>query len=318
MKKIPRPYTYNDLVDLYINKNMDQREIAELFNVNRSLVGKDLKAMGIIKTEEAKKECFDKKFKASIEKTQLEYLYIEKNYSQEELAQLFNVNERTIRRYLKEYEIQKSFELQQEKALQSNLERYGVPYFSLSDKAKNQRSQMVEKMRSTNLKKYGVANSAQNKQVVEKMRQTVREKYGVESVAHLPEVQKKKSKRYAYDGLFFDSSWELALWIYAKDHNQYIEREPCKFLYIYNNQEYCYFPDFKYEDVILEIKGDWCLENDSLINPFDRSQDGKSAAKLECMKEHGVVLWTRADVEFALVYVNQTYGLHYLQKFRNL
>lgn len=40
------------------------------------------------------------------------------------------------------------------------------------------------------------------------------------------EIRRKACKKYNYEGQMFDSSWELALWIYAKDHNEEIERDP--------------------------------------------------------------------------------------------
>ena len=70
-------------------------------------------------------------------------------------------------------------------------------------------------------------------------------KYGC-WVTATPEVVKEKRKRYVYQEIYFDSSWELALYIYAIDHNEEIVREPLRFEYYYDNKVFYYYPDFLY------------------------------------------------------------------------
>lgn len=59
------------------------------------------------------------------------------------------------------------------------------------------------------------------------------------------ELRSKSHHDYLYEGLNFDSSWELAVWIYAKDHNLDIEREPVMLEYEVNGKVKKYFPDFR-------------------------------------------------------------------------
>ncbi len=58
-----------------------------------------------------------------------------------------------------------------------------------------------------------------------------------------------------YDGIHFDSSWELAFYIYNKEHNAKIER--CKEVrkYIIDNEEHEFHPDFVINNQIYEVKG---------------------------------------------------------------
>lgn len=62
------------------------------------------------------------------------------------------------------------------------------------------------------------------------MKQRLKEIYNRKSWEEIRNSNSKR-KRYLYQNQHFDSSWELALWIYAKDHNEEIEREPCCFEY---------------------------------------------------------------------------------------
>jgi endogenous inhibitor of DNA gyrase (YacG/DUF329 family) len=65
----------------------------------------------------------------------------------------------------------------------------------------------------------------------------------------------KHHKSGKYDNIYFDSSWELAFYVYHKDHNLYIER--CKEIrtYIFENKQFKYYPDFITDNGIIEIKG---------------------------------------------------------------
>ena len=62
--------------------------------------------------------------------------------------------------------------------------------------------------------------------------------------------------RFTYDNISFDSSWELAIWIYAKDHNIPIEREPVKLSFNFDGKEKHVIPDFRYNGKLIEIKGE--------------------------------------------------------------
>lgn len=63
-----------------------------------------------------------------------------------------------------------------------------------------------------------------------------------------------RGKKGWYKGVFCDSSWELAYVIYNIEHN--IKFEQCceSFSYEYENETHKYYPDFKENDVYVEIK----------------------------------------------------------------
>ena len=64
-----------------------------------------------------------------------------------------------------------------------------------------------------------------------------------------------RGKKGWYKGIFCDSSWELAFVIYHKDRNLDIQR--CKEIrqYIFKDEVKNYYPDFKVDSKIYEIKG---------------------------------------------------------------
>lgn len=63
-------------------------------------------------------------------------------------------------------------------------------------------------------------------------------------------------KKGYYQGIFFMSSWELAYYIYMRDHGHSIVRCTTKYVYKYNGKEHMYTPDFILDNkFIVEIKG---------------------------------------------------------------
>lgn len=63
------------------------------------------------------------------------------------------------------------------------------------------------------------------------------------------------SKQGWYNGIHFDSTWELAFYIYYKEHNMYIERNKNIFRYTFENSVHKYIPDFITDEGIIEVKG---------------------------------------------------------------
>ena len=57
-----------------------------------------------------------------------------------------------------------------------------------------------------------------------------------------------------YEGYWCDSSYELAFVIYCLEHNKIIERNKEGFNYIYLDKSHTYFPDFRVDGSLVEIK----------------------------------------------------------------
>lgn len=179
------------------------------------------------------------------------------------------------------------------KTQQTNLERYG-------NVCAMQGEQTKIKVKQTMLSRYGAENIFGSDHGKQQIRRTNLTRYGVENPQQNHEIHVRTMKHYKYDSLNFDSSWELAVYIYCIDHKIHIEREPLRFKYTNDEGKECYyFPDFIINDIIVEIKGDQFLDDDNTL---------KDKAKQKCMDEHDVVLWLRSDVQKYISYCEEKFG----------
>lgn len=221
-----------------------------------------------------------------------------------------------------------------EQAQQTMLERYGVSY-TLNNPV------LKEKVQRTNLERYGgispmCSEEVQKKSktkyiqnnggigfaselVKSKFKKNYKEKFGVEWSSQNPLVRRKQATKYKYDNINFDSKPEIAYYIWLKDNNIDFEFQPnVKFEYLYENKLYYYIPDFKVENEYIEIKGLQFFKNydinETMINPFDRTQDAKYEAKHQCMIKNNVKILT--DTKIYENYVKNKYGRTYLDSFK--
>ena len=277
-----------ELYQYYIVQKHTMKECAEHFNVYESTISRRCRLYNFNKSSE---EINAPKLK-DIGKEELYQYYIIENHSTEECAEHFKVHERTVRRRIKKYEIQKSVEQQVLCSKKAQEEKYG----SLFTQSEYYKNNVVDKM-------------------VEKGKQTCLKRYGVESWTMTEDGIKSRSYKYCYEGLKFDSSWELALYIYAIDSKEDIKREPVKLEYFINNVLHYYVPDFLYKGELVEIKGDHLIKGGNLNNVYKKSSF-KDKAKQECMVKNGVKIMLYKDIKFALDYVKESYGKDYLKKFK--
>lgn len=238
-----------------------------------------------------------------------------------------------------------------EKVEKTNLERYGFRRASMSDKVKEKVKETCkslygsESFSQTDLYKKSCKNTWKNKSkenieaIVQKREATCLEKLGVKNpsqsevvkakkklkrdswdFAFKKNVRSKQCKKYTYENINFDSSWELAVWIYAKDLGIYIEREPCAFVYEVLKEKHEYFPDFKFGNKLIEIKGGQFISlNETWINPYVQSEDLNKIykAKQDCAIQNGVEIWSKKELQPILQYVKCKYGKDFLKKFKN-
>lgn len=114
---------------------------------------------------------------------------------------------------------------------------------------------------------------------------------------------------YLYNSEPFDSMWELAFYIYHKDNNYNIIRNPTILQYNFNGNTYNYEVDFSVDGKLYEIKGDNLLRKMSIENTKDN-------AKYRCMLDNNVNIITYKDIKKYLNYCNSKYYYGYLKKFR--
>ena len=166
----------------------------------------------------------------------------------------------------------------------------------------------IEKAKETCLSKYGATNVSLVPEIVEHMFDDYERRTGFKNPSHNPAVISKMRARYYYDEQRFDSSWELAYYIWLKDHDIPFEFHIDPIDYSYQGKRHRYFPDFKVNGVLVEVKGPQLLKLMQESNSLDN-------AKYRCMVEHNVKIMT--DCSEYLNYIEEKYGKEYLQQFRN-
>lgn len=172
------------------------------------------------------------------------------------------------------------------------------------------REKLTKKSMETNRKNHGGLHNTQTKESQEKMKQTYFEHTSYYHPSQNPKTRRNHRTCYYYDNEEFDSSWELAYYIYLKDNCIPFEYHTISIPYIWNNKTHYYKVDFKVYDRLVEIKGDHIL----VKNVF--KDDGRSQAKYECMKENDVLILMENDVKPYLKYVKDKYGKDYMKSFR--
>ena len=194
-----------------------------------------------------------------------------------------------------------------EKIKQTNLKKYGVTNPGGT-------KEVQKKIKSTLIKKYGVENAFQSEEIKGKIKQTNLKKYGVESYAQTKEYHQKCHKKYLYNNEKFDSSWELAFYIYHIDNGIPIKRNPRRLAYIFNNKKHYYFPDFEVNGNLIEIKGgQFFTKNIYDGGCFKKEIDN---AKIACIKNNNVIIISNKEIKPYLNYITNIYGKNYLSQFK--
>ena len=140
--------------------------------------------------------------------------------------------------------------------------------------------------------------------------------WGVDYAMQNKDVLSKVHRKYNYNGLKFDSSWELAFWIYRVDNNISINREPRSFTYEFDGKTHKYFPDFEVNGQLYEIKGaQFFDENGKVIDPY-KNRSKIFDVKFKCALENGVKFLLEEDIKKYIDYVNKKYGKGYLNSFK--
>ena len=168
-----------------------------------------------------------------------------------------------------------------------------------------------EKAKITKYKLYG--DEKYNNR--EKAKTTYFNKTGYYSPLTNPEVKSKQKQKYIYNEICFDSSWELAYYIWLNDNNIKFKYQPnTPFKYYVNDIEKLYFPDFLINQQYYELKGNQFFnENNQLINPFNNTLDME---KYQCMLDNNVIILRYDDIKPILNYIKEKYGKDYLKQFK--
>ena len=104
-----------------------------------------------------------------------------------------------------------------------------------------------------------------------------------------------------YKGYWCDSSYELAYLIYNLDHNIKIERNNKGYEYTFNNEKHIFYPDFRVNDKLVEIKN-------------YRSE--LTEIKLKSVDEK-IEIYYKDTINQYLEYVKNKYGKNFIEMYEN-
>lgn len=198
-------------------------------------------------------------------------------------------------------------------------ERYGDKKFTNRQKAKKTRE------------KHKQENPYYQEEIEAKKVKTFLKKYGCRNSAQCPAVMSKAHRKYKYNGMMFDSSIEVAYYIWMVDRGERIERASTSFQFNFNGKIYQYFPDFYLPDYqqYIELKGSQFFKtNDgtmslpwryrSWTNEQYMLKCQKEEAKHQCMLKNNVkiILQPSEELDAAFKHIKSKYGKNYLKQFR--
>jgi hypothetical protein len=168
-----------------------------------------------------------------------------------------------------------------------------------------------EKIKNYNLKTYGSEYFFTSKEGKKKIEDSLMKRWGVRSPLQNKEIRGKAKSKYLYNNIKFDSSWEIAYYIYLTDHHIRFEYHPGDLLYNYNEKEYHYEVDFKlWNNTLIEIK------SNHLLKPMIKNTNTKEHYKYLCMINNNVKIIT--DCKKYIKYVENKYGKYYLKSFKTI
>lgn len=300
-----------EIINFYLVPN-SLRETSQYFNIKNRDVIKNI----LIKYDipfHSQEVCMQLKQQKAI-KTNLEKYGVTNTYQlpeiREKAQKTWKDNEQEIRKKMQQTSLERHgdpFYHNQEQANKTRLEKYGVINFfqikEIHEKAleRNHSPEVLEKKRQTCLERLGTETPLNNKICREKGLKTLYSKYGI---YHAPKYL------YICNNLHFDSFPELCIYLYCINNNINIEREPIELKYIYNNKEYSYYPDFKINNELIEIKGNQFLkEDDTWQNPYNHSLDELYEAKHQCALQNNVKILYSEDYQKYVDWFNANYNI---------
>jgi len=163
----------------------------------------------------------------------------------------------------------------QQKAKNTSKEKYDDENYNNSVKRKETTTKKygydtvlrdTAKMRAAIIDKYGVENVFQSSLIKDKIKQTNIKKYGVDHPSKNEDIHKKQqrsgflSHNYKNTNLYYRGSFELNF--LERYYDMFEITNAPTFKYIMNNISYSYFPDFYIEslNLIIEIKSSWIIK----------------------------------------------------------
>lgn len=187
----------------------------------------------------------------------LKYLYLELNWSREEIAKLIGKSDAQTKKYLSAYKFKKTQKQKAEIRKRTMLSKYGVENISQLPEIKDKKEQKA-------LEKYGVKNVFQAEEIKNKIRNTFIKKYNCNNPMQIPEVRNKRMKSEHYE---YKMSIQTSGIYKEQQENDFTEQN--------------YIETLKHQ---IELQNNKILELQKKLN----EKSAHEKAKETCMKKYGV------------------------------
>lgn len=199
---------------------------------------------------------------------------------------------------------------------------------TISFHSNEEKQRAISQFKKTCIEKYGVDNPLKSDIIKKQAEKTCMQRYNARNPMQCHDIQKKTRAKYSFDDQKFDSSSELAYYIWLKDNGvKFIYQPTTTFEYDFNQVKYVYCPDFYLieEKQYVEIKGDHFFKDGKMICPWRKSiwtdemysaTCDKYEAKHQCMLANNVkILKTSSDeVKKTIQHVKAKYGADFFVK----
>jgi hypothetical protein len=213
-----------------------------------------------------------------------------------------------------------------DKIKETNLDRFGVenPWNNKEIRKKCTETRYksgsymdIDKFKKTCLERFGVDTPLRNGKLREQGKQNYFKKTGYWHNSQNPECRKKIIKKYKYNDIFFDSAWEIAYYIWLTDNNIQFEYQPKPT----KNFKYFWEGDKKYHtyypDFLLEDGSYIELKNGFLLENMIIDTKSQEHAKFNCIIKNKVKIISDNEIDFYLNYITNKYNnKKYLEQFR--
>lgn len=176
--------------------------------------------------------------------------------------------------------------------------------------------QAIENRIKTHREHFGCDYPFQNKEYYEKRMDEFEKKHGVRNPSQSKEIMDKAKRKYKYDGINFDSSWEIAYYIFLRDFKIEFEYHPKEVPFVCNGVTHYTIIDFLVEGQYVEIKGDHLRNKDGSFKNLYGEDQSLVIAKQKKLEELNTVIMSKKEIKPYLNYVKLNYGFNYLTQFR--
>lgn len=240
-------------------------------------------------------------------------------------------SEKISKRLKQYYDNEENKKASLEKRKNTNLKKYGVESTTqlkeVQEKMKESKykgknkeevdREILNKSFNTKIQKYGTLASPKQRESARKLcsskefkelrKKSCLRKYGTPTFLNLGKHSFK------INGQTFDSSWELAYYIWLKDHDIDFIFKPKAIEYFKKDGSiHYYYPDF-FTDHYIEIKGDHLLKNGKLINYITGEI---MEEKTQCLLDNNVEILTWSNLKPIINEIELKYGKNYLWTMR--